>query len=962
MFLKSSNFAESTDQMILAAIVCFVVIAPCQRVLALDSSPRSTSELRSDGQWGYIPTVGLPTPRHEASFVAVDGKFYLVGGRRINPVDLFDPVAREWTARSKTPMEMHHFQAVAIDDAIYIVGAMTGPYPNETPLEKIVVYHPAKDRFDFIHGIPEDRRRGAAGAAVYKNKIYVVGGITNGHQDGTVAWLDCYDPKTGDWKRLADAPHARDHFQAVVIGDRLYAAAGRRTSNVTKQTFQLTIPEVDVFDFKSQTWLPPQTIPNLPTPRAGNMAVAVGDKLVIGGGESGEQIAAHNEVDVFDTANNKWISAPKLQTGRHGSGFALAGSLLYTASGCAKRGGEPEQTSIEAVPVAMLTSSASGSPASKQGTTRKVAVNETLTLDFVGPDASETDEMNPFTNYRLDVTFTLGGKSTVIRGFYAADGDAANSGAEAGNVWRCRFAPPETGKWNYSATLTRGDWIAIETSPASIEGAESVQLQNASGTFTVTESPSVIPFFSEGRVRPKGRHYAHADGSTWLKFGTNSPENLLGYEDFDGTSRMAANSRSGEAAIGKPLHTYSFHAQDWKPGDPTWADGKGKNLVGGINYLASQGVNSIYFLTMNIEGDGKDVWPYHEPSDFTRFDCSKLDQWEIVIEHMLQSGLAVHFVTQETENELLLDDGNVGKHRKLYYSELISRFAHHPAVFWNIGEESGRSSWKDEKGLKSNNTAQQKWIADYLDEIDPYGNTVLIHTHSHGEDQDYGLKPLLGHKTLDGLSLQVHDPKDVHHDVLRWTRQSAKAGTAWVVSMDEIGPADYGAPTDDVDATQDKMRGDVLWGSLLAGASGVEWYFGYKMKYNDLNSEDWRAREVLWNQSRIAREFFSKFDIATLQPSDSLIMSGANYCMADAGKIFIVYRKGNEEAAGTVLDLSQAKGKFEVLWLDPVLGGELKRGSIPVVEGGGVRDLGLPPTTNRPGDSTDWVIKLEHAK
>jgi len=40
--------------------------------------------------------------------------------------------------------------------------------------------------------------------------------------------------------------------------------------------------------------------------------------------------------------------------------------------------------------------------------------------------------------------------------------------------------------------------------------------------------------------------------------------------------------------------------KDWQSGDPDWGNGKGKAIIGALNYLASQHVNSIYFLPMNI--------------------------------------------------------------------------------------------------------------------------------------------------------------------------------------------------------------------------------------------------------------------------------------------------------------------------------------------------------------------------
>ena len=97
-------------------------------------------------------------------------------------------------------------------------------------------------------------RRGAAGVFVYKGKVYMVCGIQDGHWDGHVAWMDEYDPKTNQWKKLPDAPHVRDHVQAVVIDDKVYVAGGRRSTAKIGQVLNLTETAMDVFDFKTGKW------------------------------------------------------------------------------------------------------------------------------------------------------------------------------------------------------------------------------------------------------------------------------------------------------------------------------------------------------------------------------------------------------------------------------------------------------------------------------------------------------------------------------------------------------------------------------------------------------------------------------------------------------------------------------------------------------------------------------------
>ena len=66
---------------------------------------------------------------------------------------------------------------------------------------------------------------------------------------------------------------------------------------------------------------------------------------------------------------------------------------------------------------------------------------------------------------------------------------------------------------------------------------------------------------------------------------------------FDDTYDTAELKRAGEAAGEKFIHHYQPHVEDWRPGDPTWEGGKGKGIIGALNYLASKGMNSVYFLT-----------------------------------------------------------------------------------------------------------------------------------------------------------------------------------------------------------------------------------------------------------------------------------------------------------------------------------------------------------------------------
>ncbi|QVY64088.1 DUF5060 domain-containing protein [Polaribacter sp. Q13] len=554
-----------------------------------------------------------------------------------------------------------------------------------------------------------------------------------------------------------------------------------------------------------------------------------------------------------------------------------------------------------------------------------------ITIHFNYEEFSENDEDNPFLNYRLNVTFKNGNEEITIPGFFATDGNAAETSSKKGVVWQVRFMPNKIGKWTYKASFKKGNEIAINDDEKT---GESVGFDGTSGSFIIKESKNR----TEGRLVYKNERYLQYSESNkpFLKGGANSPETFLAYYEFDETPAT---------------HKYQPHFKDWTKGDPTWQNGKGKNIIGALNYLASTGMNSVFFLTMNVQGDGDDVWPWATKNDRTRFDTSKLDQWEIVFDHMDNLGLMLHIVTQETENELLLDIGELKTQRKLYYRELIARFAHHLAITWNLGEENGPVHWSP----KGQNDADRKAMAKYIKTHDPYHNFVALHTHSIPKEQDLYLEPLLGYEYLDGPSMQTANPNLIHNITKKWVNESQLTGKNWVVSQDEIGPADAGAKPDADDPNHDAIRKEVLWGNFMAGGAGVEWYFGYKFAHNDLNCEDWRSRENVWNQTKYALNFFNKYlPFNKMHAADGLTDNLDDYVFAENDNTYAIYVP---EVKETKINLFGSTKKYIIKWYNPRTGGELVNGTVKKITGGGEKSIGFPPNKDK-----DWVALIKSTK
>ncbi len=293
------------------------------------------------GGWNEKNENETYTARHENSFVQAGDKFYLMGGREsARTIDVYNYTNNSWTSLvNSAPLEFNHFQATEYQGLIWVIGAFqNNAYPTELPAEYIWAFDPVKNTWIQGPQIPAGRRRGAAGLVIYNDKFYIAGGNTAGHNGGYVAWFDEFDPATGIWNTLVNAPRARDHFAAVVIGTKLYLAGGR-LSGGTGGVFAPTIPQVDVYDFNTSSW---STLPagqNIPTQRAGASAVNFNNRLVVIGGEVSSQTTALKTTEEYDPVAQSWRQLSDLNFGRHGTQAIVSGTGIFILGGSPNRGG-----------------------------------------------------------------------------------------------------------------------------------------------------------------------------------------------------------------------------------------------------------------------------------------------------------------------------------------------------------------------------------------------------------------------------------------------------------------------------------------------------------------------------------------------------------------------------------------------------------------------------------------------
>lgn len=638
-------------------------------------------------------------------------------------------------------------------------------------------------------------------------------------------------------------------------------------------------------------------------------------------------------------------------------------------------------------------------------------IYDPVTIEIDGPELDQSSGPNPFADYRLDVIFSRAGRDHAVPGYFAACADAATRGCTRGKLWRAHFVPAEAGEWTYRVRFRSGtDAVTSGDIGAAVAG-----IDGATGRFKVSAAPR-NDVRARGLLQYRGAQYYRWSGTgrPFFKFGVDSPENMLAYSDFDRTP----NAKGFR-------HDWQPHVKDYdaRARAFTWGAGRGKGLLGRFAYLRGAGVNSVSMLLFNVGGDDQNVIPqimrvsadsYAQlsPADqwtrgvhHDRYDVAKLAQWQRALSYADELGLQVHFKTQEVENNLFMDGGKLGRERKIYLREMIARFNHFLAVTWNMGEENTQ--------LPEDVREQ----GEYIESLDPYDRPLVMTTFPRQKER---FRPhLASGSALNGLAMQggTIDFSDMRPDIIKWTNASIATGRRVVIGYDELGTALAGAPIDagfdltslpakttlpllprdiapgtaaafaaetghalghatgtesnapppkvqpEINPTRAAYRRHAIWNALLAGASGIEVYYGWANTCTDLGCENDRTRAQKFSDGANALAFFNSYiaDRAfTMVADDELTLDKADYVFADHGRTYIVYTNAGTAA---MLSLIGQSGRYSIDWYDAVAGGPLQKGSVLEIAGGEASletgssltsrfaSLGTPPANG----STEWV-------
>jgi len=157
----------------------------------------------------------------------INDLIYVAGGSGGigNEVEVYDPSQNAWTILAPLNVRRNHTAGGAIDGKFYVVGGR----PGMEAASALEVYDPPTNTWTLLSPMPTGRSGIAAG--VVNKKLYVFGG----ELPRLFSEVEMYDPSADRWQRLAPMRTPRHGIFAAVIANSIYIPGG-----ATEQGFGAT--------------------------------------------------------------------------------------------------------------------------------------------------------------------------------------------------------------------------------------------------------------------------------------------------------------------------------------------------------------------------------------------------------------------------------------------------------------------------------------------------------------------------------------------------------------------------------------------------------------------------------------------------------------------------------------------------------------------------------------------------
>jgi len=212
---------------------------------------------------------------------------------------IYDGKNDKWTQGADMPGTRNHISVVAYNGLIYAFGGYPPPccaqYPWPAGTNTAWSYDPKTNQWKTLAPIP--RKYGAGFAAVFQDKIYLMGGTDSGGYH-SITDVHAYDPANNSWSKKASMKSAREHTRGVVVDSLIYIFGGHYKPSANR----VNQPGIEAYSPASDTWYDKGMMPR---PRGAIGTAYIEGKIYLFGGE-GADFSLFNNVEQYDPVTAKW--------------------------------------------------------------------------------------------------------------------------------------------------------------------------------------------------------------------------------------------------------------------------------------------------------------------------------------------------------------------------------------------------------------------------------------------------------------------------------------------------------------------------------------------------------------------------------------------------------------------------------------------------------------------------------
>jgi Galactose oxidase, central domain len=262
-----------------------------------------------------VPNTPLPQARTEVAGALWGDRIAIAGGYTEDGqpsarVDVLEP-SGEWRRGPDLPARYDHASLAVLDRRLWLVGGNA----DGAATREVFSLGPGEAAWRAEASLAE--ARAALATVAIPGGLLAIGGA---NESGVLATTEIYDPQGKEWQGGPDLAVPREHTAAAVVGDQVYAIAGRQLS------LESNLTAVEVLTLPDGEW---QRAPDLRFSRGGTAAAGLaGGPCVAGGEEPGGTIPS-----VECLFGERWEQVATLGQPRHGLAVVAVGERLHVLGG-----------------------------------------------------------------------------------------------------------------------------------------------------------------------------------------------------------------------------------------------------------------------------------------------------------------------------------------------------------------------------------------------------------------------------------------------------------------------------------------------------------------------------------------------------------------------------------------------------------------------------------------------------